>query len=129
MLLVCRFAVSEAEVAEFTERVAGALELLTAQPGCARGVLGRSMEQPERWVLSVEFDSVVAYRKALGPFEVRERVVPLLAEALLDEPADYEVLVHAEGGASGRQVSVLAADAGTVRIGEASGPASPRSAG
>ena len=31
---------------------------------------------------------VTAYRRALQPFEVREHVVPLLSEALTDEPAD-----------------------------------------
>lgn len=126
MLLVCRFEVPESGLDEFTGRVARALELLTAQPGCLRGVLGRSAEHGTRWVLTVEFESIVAYRKALSPFEVREQVIPLLSEALVDEPSDYEVLMVAGDGQATRRESVLAADASTVRIGEAGGPARPR---
>ncbi|WNV83378.1 antibiotic biosynthesis monooxygenase [Umezawaea sp. Da 62-37] len=127
MLLVCRFTVLEPDVADFTARAGRALELLTARPGCTRGLLSQSMDEADRWVLTVEFDSVVAYRRALSPFEVREHVIPLLSEALVDEPAAYEPVLVAAEGAVTRQVSLLAQDAGTVRLGEASGPtATPR---
>ena len=122
MLLVCRFTVLEPDVAAFTARATRALELLIARPGCQRGLLSQSLDEPERWVLTVEFDSVVSYRRALSPFEVREHVIPLLSEALVDEPAAYEPVLVASGGAVTRQVSLLAHDAGTVRLGEASGP-------
>jgi len=136
VLLVCRFVVPEPDVtvgeadnqiAEFSARAARALELLTAQPGCRRGQLSRSTDSDDRWVLTLEFDSVVAYRRALSPFEVREHVIPLLSEALADEPAAYEPLLVAEEGQVTRRVSLLAQDAGTVRLGEAAGPnATPR---
>ena len=99
MLLVCRFAVPAAAAPEFRARVHRALELLTASPGCLGGQAGRAVDDPERWVLAVRFASVVAYRRALSPFPVREHVVPLLSEALADEPATYEVLVDAVAGA------------------------------
>jgi len=127
VLLVCRFTVLEPDVAEFTARAEKALELLIVRPGCLRGLLSRSMDEADRWVLTVEFESVVAYRRALSPFEVRELVIPLLSEALVDEPAGYEPVVVAAGGVVGRRVSLLARDGGTVRLGEASGPsAAPR---
>lgn len=126
MLLVCRFDVPDERRAEFTDRATRALELLTAQPGCLRGALGRSSEHGERWVLTVEFESIVAYRKALSPFDVREVVIPLLSEALTDEPAGYEVLVDARDGTANRRESVLAEDAGATRVGEAGGPAQAR---
>lgn len=114
-------------MAEFTARVERALELLIAQPGCRRGLLCRSTDEDDRWVLTLEFDSVVAYRRALSPFEVREHVIPLLSQALADEPAAYEPLVVAENDQVSRRVSLLAQDAGTVRLGEAAGPsATPR---
>jgi hypothetical protein len=122
VLLVCRFTVLEPDVADFTARASRALELLITRPGCRRGLLSQSMDEADRWVLTVEFESVVAYRRALSPFEVREHVIPLLSEAMVDEPAAYEPLLVAENGAVTRQVSLLAQDAGTVRLGEASGP-------
>lgn len=126
MLLVCRFAVPEAEVETFLSRAQRALELLTAGPHCLRGRLCRATDEADRWVLIAEFESVPAYRRALSPFEVREHVIPLLSEALADEPAAYEELWDAEGGVARRRDSLVARDAGTVRLGEAGGPATPR---
>ena len=126
MLLVCRFEVPAAEAAEFTATARHALELLTAQPGCRSGRLGRATDVADRWVLVVEFDSVVAYRRSMAPFPVRELVVPLLSRALADEPAAFELTVSAADGHADEHVSLLAGDAGTVRLGEAAGPADPR---
>jgi hypothetical protein len=125
VLLVCRFTVPETDVPAFTERATRALELLTARPGCRGGQVARSLDEPEVFVLTVEFDSVVAYRRALSPFEVREHVVPLLSEAVA-EPAAFEPLLVADGGSVQVKTSLLASDAGTVRLGEAAGPAVPR---
>lgn len=101
MLLVCRFVVSAAEAPGFRVRARRALELLTAAEGCRGGELGRSADHPEHWVLVVRFASVDGYRRALRPFPVREDVVPLLAEAVTDAPAAFEVLL--EGTAGGVQ--------------------------
>lgn len=101
MLLVCRFVVPDSDpdaVARFAPRARRALALLTAAPGCHGGELARAVDEPDRWVLAVRFASVHAYRRALSPFEVREHVVPLLSEALADEPAAYEVLLTATAG-------------------------------
>ncbi|MFI9813658.1 antibiotic biosynthesis monooxygenase family protein [Saccharothrix variisporea] len=125
MLLVCRFTVPETDVPAFAERATKALELLTAQPGCRGGQVARSLDEPDLFVLTVEFDSVVAYRRALSPFEVREHVVPLLSEAVA-EAAAFEPLLVADGGSVQVRTSLLASDAGTVRLGEAAGPAVPR---
>ncbi|SMD15872.1 antibiotic biosynthesis monooxygenase [Lentzea albidocapillata] len=124
MLLVCRFRVSDPET--FTVRVEEALKLLTAQPGCHKGTLARSTDEDDRWVLTVEFESVVAYRRAMSPFPVREHVIPLLSEALTDEPAMYEPALTSAGGEVEKHTSVLAEDAFTVRLGEAAGPTNPR---
>ncbi|MDQ2706518.1 MAG: antibiotic biosynthesis monooxygenase [Actinomycetota bacterium] len=98
MLLVCRFVVSPEQVAEFVERAERALVLLTEAPGCLDGTLGRAVDEGNRWVLVVRFASVVAYRRALSPFPVREHVIPLLSEALTDEPAGFETLAEAHAG-------------------------------
>ena len=107
VLLVCRFAVPD-DADAFAARIRRALELLTAAPGCLGGEAGRAVDEPERWVLTVRFASVDAYRRALGPFAVREHVVPLLSEALADEPATYETLVDAAGGAATEHASLRA---------------------
>ena len=108
VLLVCRFTVPTAEAPAFAARLRRALELLTAAPGCLGGEAGRAVDDPQRWVLTVRFTSVDAYRRALGPFPVREHVVPLLSEALADEPATYEVLLDAAAGTATERRSLRA---------------------
>jgi quinol monooxygenase YgiN len=110
MLLVCRFAVPATEVAAFRARTERALELLTAADGCRGGELGRAVDEPGRWVLTVRFSSVQAYRRALAPFPVREHVVPLLGEALADEPATFETLVTAAAGRAHHLPTLLTGD-------------------
>jgi quinol monooxygenase YgiN len=108
VLLVCRFAVSAPEVPAFLARARRALELLTATGGCRGGELGRSVDEPDRWVLALRFTSVSAYRRALSAFDVREHVVPLLSAALADEPATFETLVRAASGVATEHESLRA---------------------
>nr|CEL21178.1 hypothetical protein [Kibdelosporangium sp. MJ126-NF4]CTQ96256.1 hypothetical protein [Kibdelosporangium sp. MJ126-NF4] len=123
MLLVCGFTVPEAESADFSADAAKAMRLLTAQPGCVRAVLGHSADDPDSWALTVEFASVVAYRRAMSPFDVREHVIPFLSRG---EASAYEVLATATDGQTDQHVSVIAADAATAGPRDASGPATPR---
>ena len=111
MILICRFVIDPVTAEAFLTRARRALELLTEQPGCLGGQLGRSPDDVTRWVLAIQFESVVAYRRALSPFEVREHAVPLLAEALTGEPGSYEVLATAQRGAVTDHGSLLAPDA------------------
>lgn len=105
MLLVCRF--QPADPAEFAERARRALALLTTARGCLGGELGRAVDEPEQWVLTVRFASVDAYRRALSPFDVREHVVPLLSEAW-PELSTFETLVTAVDGQVTTHPSLLA---------------------
>jgi Antibiotic biosynthesis monooxygenase len=125
MLLVCRFTVPEDDLAEFDGRAGRVLELLTAQPGCVRGVMARSADDARSWVMTVEFESLVAYRRALAPFEVRTELVPLLSMAEL-APAAFEILADARTGHVARRTSVVADDADTVRPGESGASVPPR---
>ena len=108
MLLVCRFTAGPDTAPALRTRARVALELLTASEGCLGGELGRSVDEPDRWVLTVRFASVDAYRRALSPFPVREHVVPLLAEALADEPATFETLLIATAGDTAEHPSLRA---------------------
>ncbi len=111
MILISRFVVNPAQAEDFLARARRALALLTAQRGCLGGQLGRSPDATARWVLVVQFESVVAYRRTLSVFEIREHVVPLLSEALTGEPGGYEVLADADEGAVTDHASLLALDA------------------
>lgn len=126
MLLVCRYRIAAGEADAFVARARRAIELLTARPGCRRASLARAMDSPDAWLLVAEFDSVTAYRRALSPFDVRELVVPLLAEADPAQASTFEPLVVGVDGAVTERDSLIAADAGRVRLGEAAGPATPR---
>lgn len=132
VLLLCRYRVPADRTAGFTARARRAVELLAAQPTCRQASLARATEpasEPaggEHWLLVAEFDSVSGYRRALSPFEVREHVVPLLAEAEVDGPATFEQLVVGAGGQLTERPSLIAADAGRIGVGEAAGPAEPR---
>jgi heme oxygenase (mycobilin-producing) len=84
----------------FADRARVALGVLSGCPGYLRGSLGRSTDDDRRWVLITEWANVGSYRRALGSFEVKLQVTPLLAEAL-DLPSAFEALIEtAPGGAA-----------------------------
>ena len=97
MLVAMRFSVAEQTQDSFAERARVALEKLAACPGYRRGTLGRAYDDPAQWCLLTEWDSVGAYRRALGNYEVKLHATPLLAESL-DEPSAFEPLATAEPG-------------------------------
>ena len=102
MLVVNRFVVPDDETgADFAERATTALEALAARPGYVRGELGRAYDDPTHWSLVTEWQSVGAYRRALGWFDVKVHATPLLAQSI-DEPSAYEVLVQT--GADGEVI-------------------------
>lgn len=105
MLLVCRFVPPVPH--DLLPRARRALELLSRADGCLGGELGRAVDEPDHWVLTVRFATVDAYRRSLSPFEVREHVVPLLSEAQ-PEPSTYETLLAAVNGAVVEFPSLLA---------------------
>ena len=83
---------AEASEESFTGRAEVALSALAKRPGYLRGTLARSLDDPEAWTLLTEWESVGAYRRALGNFEVRLHATALLAGAL-DLPSAFEPLV------------------------------------
>lgn len=101
MLLVCRYdrPPDPGTDAAWLERAHRAVTLLAAQPGCRGVELARATEDPAAWVLVAVFDSLADYRRALSPFDVREHVVPFLADARTDAPATFERRLT--GGATG----------------------------
>lgn len=103
MLLVCHLVLPAGAGAgeDLLRRAHRAAALLSSQPGCRGVELGRSVDDPAQWVLTARFDSVTAYRRSLGPFDVREHVVPLLSLAVEDPgtvPSTFETLLEAVDG-------------------------------
>jgi quinol monooxygenase YgiN len=115
MLAVTRYRVSEADAAEFLTQSRTALATLATRPGWRAGHIGRAVDDPTLWVVTTEWADVGSYRRALSSYEVKVSAVPLLSQAI-DEPTAFELLTTTDS-------SARAADAATIGIGEAAGPA------
>ena len=106
MLVLNRFVVPPGAQEGFAARAHAALAALAERPGYLSGRLTRALDDPASWTLVTEWESVGAYRRALGGFEVKVHATPLLSESL-DEPSAYETLASA---APGGEVVVTTSD-------------------
>ncbi|RYC14596.1 antibiotic biosynthesis monooxygenase family protein [Nocardioides zhouii] len=68
-----------------------ALAILAAKPGHVRGEVGRNVDDPTLWVLTTRWENVGSYRRALGSYEGKMHIQPLMVHAV-DEPSAYEVV-------------------------------------
>ena len=68
-----------------------ALGILAAKPGYVGGDVGRNVDDPGLWVLTTRWENVGSYRRALGSYEGKMHIQPLMVHAL-DEPSAYEVV-------------------------------------
>lgn len=93
MIAVLHFRPSETYEA-FLEQGRAALAVLADRPGFVRGNFGRSTDDEDAWALVTEWESVGAYRRALGGYEVKLIATPLMSQAL-DQPSAFEILVAA----------------------------------
>ena len=89
-----RFRVPEERAPEFLDEAHGALRALAERSGYVDGGIGRATDDPTLWLMSLRWDSVGAYRRALGAYEVKVAAVPLLSTAI-DEPTAFELLADA----------------------------------
>ena len=60
----------------FQQQAEAALQVLSARPGFLRGSVGRATDDPQAWLLLSEWESVGAYRRALGGYEVKLTATP-----------------------------------------------------
>lgn len=109
MFVTNRFVIDEDAAEDFAARAQTALAALAARPGYLRGELLRAFDDPRHWSLLTEWESVGAYRRALGGFDVKMHATPLLAESL-DEPSAFESLAAA---GPGEAVTVRTSDRST----------------
>ena len=107
---------SDAGFAAGAER---ALAALGRAAGYRSGRLARAVDDPDEWVLVTEWDGPGAWRRALGGFDVKMELTPLLAHAV-DAPDAFEVLVGQDGPAAPlrHHGSGLAPDAATAAPGQ-----------
>jgi quinol monooxygenase YgiN len=91
VFVVIRFRVGQAEQAAFETRLAAAVAVLGEQKGFVRARAGRNADDPELLALTMEWENIGSYRRALSPYAVKVAAVPLLSEAI-DEPTAYESL-------------------------------------
>jgi hypothetical protein len=97
MLVLNRFVIPPGNQDGFVSRGHAALHALAACAGYVSGRLTRALDDPAYWTLVTEWESVGAYRRALGGFDVKVHATPLLAESI-DEPSAFETLASAEPG-------------------------------
>ncbi|HEY0167724.1 MAG TPA: antibiotic biosynthesis monooxygenase family protein [Jatrophihabitans sp.] len=88
-----------------------ALRLLAERPGFVRGSVGRATDDAGSWLLLTEWESVGAYRRGLGGYQVKLIATPLLSQAL-DRPSAFEELLRiSQDGQETARPSDRAADA------------------
>lgn len=76
---------------ELRQGLLRALAILAAKPGYVGGEVGRNVDDPGLWVLCTRWENVGSYRRALGSYEAKMHVQPLMVHAL-DEPSAFEVV-------------------------------------
>jgi quinol monooxygenase YgiN len=85
-----------ADPAGFFEQGRAALAALAARPGFVRGSLGRATDDDTAWALISEWESVGAYRRGIGGYEIK-MMTPFFAQ-VIDEPSAFETLATVSGG-------------------------------
>jgi hypothetical protein len=81
--------------------------------------IGRAVDDEELIVLQLSWRTVGDYRRALSSYDVKVSVVPVISQ-VIDEPTAYEVLHVTDSDGPVDALGARAADAASVRLGEAS---------
>ena len=89
-----RFRVPEPEGVSFLDDAHAALRVLAQRAGYVDGGIGRATDDPQLWLMTLRWDDVGSYRRALSSYDVKVAAVPLLSTAL-DEPTAFELLADA----------------------------------
>lgn len=95
MLSVTKYDVGD--VADFPQRMSRAMAAFAANQGCLDAWAGPCTDEPGVWILTLRFDSLGSYRRALSSFRVKTDAVPLMYLAR-DEPSGFETSLALENG-------------------------------
>ena len=118
MIVVSRFDVPDQESADFLPQAQAALSAFAARPGFLSGRVGRAADDPTAWVLITEWQSVGAYRRSLGAYDVKVDAATLLGRSR-NEVSAFEVLLAEDtAGPAVNLPSHRAANADTTGVGD-----------
>ncbi len=91
MLVVVRFTVPEPDGEAFLASARETLAAFAARPGYRGSRVGRGVDDRTAWVLTMEWEGVGFYRRALSAYDVRVAATQLFGLAHA-EPSAYELL-------------------------------------
>ncbi len=87
MLAIIRYSVPGEQTREFAGQAHEILAVLAAQQGYVRGHVGRSVDEPDLWVLVSEWEGAGFYRRALSA--ARMVMYPLMT-LMINEASAFE---------------------------------------
>jgi hypothetical protein len=88
-----------ADLDTFAVDAQAVLTALSERPGFVRGQLLRAFDDDGEWLLLTEWESVGAYRRGLGGYQVKLLATPLMAHAV-DQPSAFEPLATVDPAGS-----------------------------
>jgi hypothetical protein len=91
VIAITRYRVPGEQAETFAAELGSILEALAVAPGYRTGRIARTVDEPTLWALVTEWDGAGYYRRGIGAYDVRMRLIPLSALAI-DEPGAYEVV-------------------------------------
>lgn len=89
MIAISRFKVPEPEGDEFVVRAEAAVAVLSGAAGFLTADVARNLDEPTLWTITTRWQNVGSYRRALGSYDAKMTVAPLLSMAI-EEPSAYE---------------------------------------
>lgn len=89
MIAITRFTVAEPDSDAFLEQARAAVAVLSAADGFLTADVARNLDEPTLWTFTTRWQNVGSYRRALGSYDAKMTVAPLLSMAI-DEPSAYE---------------------------------------
>lgn len=116
---VARLRFASTDVPALMKQLRQCVGVLATYEGFVDARVARAIDDDGLIVMDVGWTTVGAYRRALSSYDVKVSVVPIISQAV-DEPTAFEVLHVTDGHGAADAEGALAADAGSVSLGEAS---------
>ena len=88
MIAISRFTVPDDRADEFLAHAEAAVAVFATADGYLTADIARNLDEPTLWSITTRWRNVGSYRRALGSYEAKMTVVPLLSLAI-DEPSAY----------------------------------------
>ncbi|MBK9740516.1 MAG: antibiotic biosynthesis monooxygenase [Actinobacteria bacterium] len=121
LLVITRHRAASEGRESFLESARRAVAVLSEQAGFLDASIAVATDEAGLYVIETHWIGVGAYRRALSSFDVKMTAIPLLSTAV-DESSAFEIVHRRTPGTETSAHSGLAADAGEVGLGSASGP-------